>query len=382
MTITLRIVSAVLLPCLAFAPLSFARVPHKKAIVAYVFVKDAVLGPNDVAAGSLTRVNYAFANIENGKIVEGFAHDRENFQVLHNLKQVNPKLEIVVSVGGWTWSGAFSDMVLTAASRKTFIDSAVQFVRDHQLDGLDVDWEYPGSIGNGNVFRPQDKRNYTLFLKELRSRFDIEGKRLGRHLVTSIAVGASAEFISNTEMSQVQRYLDSVNLMSYDYYESSTDATTGHHAPLYTNPADPKHVSADASVKLFEQAGVPAHKLILGVPFYGRAWADVGDTNHGLYQPGKNATVWATYHDIAGTFLSTGFVRYWDSVASAPYLYNPATRMFVSYEDPESIAAKCQYVLKQDLSGIMFWDYLSDTPDRALLNSINRGLASEPSRKD
>jgi chitinase len=382
MTITLRIASAVLLPCLAFAPLSLARVPPQKAIVAYVFVKDAVLGPNDVAAGSLTRVNYAFANIENGKIVEGFAHDRENFQVLHNLKQVNPKLEIVVSVGGWTWSGAFSDMVLTAASRKTFIDSAVQFVRDHQLDGLDVDWEYPGSIGNGNVFRPQDKQNYTLFLKELRSRFDIEGKRLGRHLVTSIAVGASAEFISNTEMSRVQRYLDSVNLMSYDYYESSSDTTTGHHAPLFTNPADPKHVSADASVKLFEQAGVPARKLILGVPFYGRAWADVSDTNHGLYQPGKQATVWATYHDIAGTFLSTGFVRYWDSVASAPYLYNPATRMFVSYEDPESIAAKCQYVLKQDLGGIMFWDYLSDTPDHALLNSINRGLASEPSRKD
>jgi chitinase len=381
MTITLRTVPAVLL-CLAFAPLSFGRVPPKKSIVAYVFVKDAVLGPSDVAAASLTRVNYAFANIVNGKIVEGFAHDRENFQVLHNLKQVNPRLEVVVSVGGWTWSGAFSDMVLTPASRKTFIDSAVQFVRDHQLDGLDVDWEYPGSIGNGNVFRPQDKQNYTLFLKELRSRFDLEGKKLGRHLVTSIAVGASAEFISNTEMSQVQRYVDSVNLMSYDYYESSTDATTGHHAPLYTNPADPKHVSADASVKLFEQAGVPAHKLILGVPFYGRAWADVGDTNHGLYQPGKQATVWATYHDIASTFLSSGFVRYWDSIASAPYLYNPATHMFVSYEDPESIAAKCQYVLKQDLGGIMFWDYLSDTADHALLNSINRGLAPKPSGRD
>ena len=101
MTISLRIVPAVLL-CMAFAPLSFARVPPKKAIVAYVFVKDTVLGPNDVAAGSLTRVNYAFANIENGKIVEGFAHDRENFQVLHNLRQVNPQLQIVVSDGGWT----------------------------------------------------------------------------------------------------------------------------------------------------------------------------------------------------------------------------------------------------------------------------------------
>jgi chitinase len=381
MTITHRIVLAIFL-CLAFAPISFARLPPKKAIVAYVFVKDAILGPNEVAAGSLTRVNYAFANIEHGKIVEGFAHDRENFQVLHDLKKVNPELQIVVSVGGWTWSGAFSDMVLTAASRKTFIDSAVQFVRDHELDGLDVDWEYPGSVGNGNVFRSEDKQNYTLFLKELRSRFDIEGKRLGRHLVTSIAVGASAEFISNTEMGKVQSYVDSVNLMSYDYYESSTDAITGHHAPLYTNPADPKHVSADASVKLFEQAGVPAHKLILGVPFYGRAWADVGETNHGLYQPGQTATVWATYHDISGTFLSAGFVRYWDSVASAPYLYNPATHMFVSYEDPESIAAKCQYVLKHDLSGIMFWDYTSDSADHALLNSINRGLALESGRKD
>jgi len=379
MTNAFRIFAAALLLYLAFAPFSFARTPTtRKAIVAYVFAKDAILAPNEVIASSLTRVNYAFANIKNGKMVEGFAHDRENFQVLHNLKQQNPALEIVVSVGGWTWSGAFSDMVLTAASRKVFIDSAIQFVRDHQLDGLDVDWEYPGSVGNGNVFRPEDKRNYTLFLKELRNRFDAEEKVLGRHLVTSIAAGASAEFISHTEMSQVERYVDSVNLMSYDYYESSSDAVTGHHAPLYTNPADPKHVSADASVKLFEQAGVPAHKLILGVPFYGRAWADVGDTNHGLYQPGKNATVWATYHDIAQTFLSNGYVRYWDSVASAPYLYNSTTRTFVSYEDPESIAAKCQYVLTHHLGGIMFWDYSSDTAEHALLNTINRGLAPSP----
>ena len=376
----LRIVVSLLALCAVAAPLvSFAQ-SSQKAVIAYVFAKDRILAPDEVLANSLTRVNYAFANIENGKIVEGFSHDRENFQVLNNLKKINPKLEVVVSVGGWTWSSPFSDVALTPASRKLFIDSVVQFIRDNNLDGLDIDWEYPNSVGNGNVHRPEDKQNYTALLKELRHRFDKEEKSLGRHLITSIAVGASEDFLSNTEMKKVQRYVDSVNLMSYDYYESDSDATTGHHAPLYTNPADPKHISADASVALFEKAGVLAHKLVLGVPFYGRAWADVGSTNHGLFQPGKKADVWANYNNIAATLLNHGYIRYWDNVSMAPFLYNSAARTFISYEDPASIRLKCQYVLTHHLGGIMFWDYSGDTPDHALLNAINQGLAPSSDR--
>jgi chitinase len=373
-----RAAASLLVLCTVAAPVLSAATPSRKAIIAYVFAKDRVLAPDEVVATSLTRVNYAFANIENGKIVEGFAHDRENFQVLNNLKKINPGLAVLVSVGGWTWSSPFSDVALTAASRKVFIDSVVQFVRDNHLDGLDIDWEYPNSVGNGNVHRPEDTQNYTALLRELRDRLDKEEKALGRHLITSIAVGASADFIANTEMKEVQRYVDSVNLMSYDYYESGSDPTTGHHAPLYTSPADPKHISADASVALFEQAGVPADKLVLGVPFYGRAWADVGDINHGLFQPGKKADVWANYSNIAGTLLNQGFIRYWDSAASAPYLYNSATRTFISYEDPASILLKCQYVLAHHLGGMMFWDYSGDAPDHALLNAINHGFALTP----
>lgn len=367
--------------CIAAQSVTAApHTPAKKQIIAYVFVKDRAIEPDEIAANLLTRINYAFANIENGKIVAGFAHDRENFDTLRSLKKKNPKLEVLVSVGGWTWSGQFSDVSLTPASRQTFIDSAVQFIRDNQLDGLDIDWEYPAQAGNGNIYRPEDKQNYTALLRELRIAFDKEGKALGRHLITSIAVGGSSNFIANTEMDKVQLYVDTVNLMSYDYYEPDSDAITGHHAPLYTNPSDPKHASADASVKLFEQAGVPASKIVLGVPFYGHVWADVADTNHGLYQAGKKTNIWASYHDITDTLLKNGFNRYWDSTASAPYLYNPATRTFVSYDDVESIQLKCQYVLKSNLAGVMFWEYSGDTAGHALLNSIDVGLASTPAK--
>jgi chitinase len=353
---------------------ALAAAPAKKAIVAYVFPQERALGPDEVAAGLLTRVNYAFANIKHGKVVAGFAHDRENFRTLNALKKTNPSLEILVSVGGWTWSGAFSDAALDTASRKVFIDSAVQFIRDHHLDGLDIDWEYPGLPGNGNTHRPEDKEHYTALLHEMRIAFDDAQKSLGRQLILSIAAGASDEFIDHTEMSKVARYVDSVNLMSYDYYLPDSDKIAGHHAALFTNPADPKHASADDSVKQFEAAGVPASKLILGVPFYGHMWAQVEPTCHGLYQPGKKTNVWVNYSEIPENYLKKGFVRYWDSAASAPYLYNPVTHAFVSYDDPESIGLKCRYVLRHDLAGIMFWDYAGDSADHTLLNSIHREL--------
>lgn len=346
---------------------------NQKAIIAYIFVKDRVLSPSEVSAGKLTRINYAFANLQHGEVVEGFAHDAENFAVLNSLKKSNPSLTVVVSVGGWTWSGNFSDMALTKQSRGLFIESAAKFVEKYNLDGLDIDWEYPGMAGDSNRFRPEDRENYTLLLKELRNRFDREEKRLGRHLVTSIATGASTEFLEHTQMAKVQRYVDSVNLMSYDYYEAGWDKTTGHHAPLFTNPADPKKISADRSVKEYELAGVPARKLVLGVPFYGKSWAAVPAQNHGLFEPGKvNPNTYLPYSSLA-SLLGSGYVRYWDAESSAPYLYNDATGVFVSYEDPESVALKAKYVLDHNLGGVMFWEYSGD-PSGALLDAIDIGL--------
>jgi chitinase len=253
----------------------------------------------------------------------------------------------------------------------------MEFLTRFDLDGLDIDWEYPGMVGAGHPFRPEDKQNFTLLLKEIRSQFDKQTRKTNRKLYLTIAAGASTEYLAHTEMAAVQKYVDTVNLMAYDYYEPSSDALTGHHAPLFTSSADPKKISSDTSVREFEQAGVPAAKILLGLPFYGHIWGQVADHEHGLFQPGKPIpNAYASYNIITTTMLppaSKQFVRYWDPAASVPYLYSSEKQIFVSYEDPESIAAKCRYVQSHKLGGVMFWDYSGD-PSGTLLNTIDKAL--------
>ena len=366
------------LTCLCFPAFCTGASPPKPVIVAYVFPQDNPIRAGEIAAHKLTRINYAFANIQGGRIVNGFAHDDENLAALVRLKQENPCLTVLVSVGGWLWSGAFSDMALTRQSRAAFIASVAEFVDRHQLDGLDIDWEYPGLPGAVSHFRAEDKQNYTLLLKELRMRFNQLEKQVHRRLFVTVATGASPEFLAHTDMDKVQKYVDTVNLMAYDYYEPDSDAITGHHAPLYTNPADPKKISADTSVQEYEKAGVPAAKIVLGVPFYGHVWGEVPGANHGLFQPGKAIPqAYAPYGDGPEAMLKNGFIRYWDSVAAVPYLYNPEKQVFVSYEDPESLALKCKYVLNRKLRGVMFWDYEGDSSG-ALLDAVNARLNMNP----
>jgi chitinase len=176
-------------------------------------------------------------------------------------------------------------------------------------------------------------------------------------------------------MADVARSVDTVNLMTYDDYEPGDGPITGHHAPLFANPSDPRKASADASVTAFEQAGVPANEILLGIPFYGHTWASVADHANGLYQPGKSGpAAYAPFSTIESTMLNHGFIRFWDAAASVPWLYSPAQRTFVSYEDPQSIAAKCKYVRTHHLGGVMFWTLEDDDPARTLLKAIDQSL--------
>jgi GH18 family chitinase len=350
--------------------------PGSKAIIGYVFPQNRVLAPDEVAAEKLTHINYAFANIRDGEIVEGFQHDAENFRILNSLKAKNPALKILVSVGGWTWSGGFSDVALTRESRKRFIDSAIAFLRRHSLDGLDIDWEYPAQSGYGNVNRPEDRENCTALLAEARAALDGAGAQDGKRYLLTMATQAADVWLVHTEMDKAQAYLDFVNLMAYDQFEATSSPITGHHAPLFTSPANPKADSAATSVSHYIAAGVPAAKIVLGVPFYGHAWGDVGPAEGGLYQPGKEPAshVYTSFDEIEKNLDGkNGFTRQWDDIAKAPFLYNPESRLWVSYEDEQSIRAKAKYVVDRGLGGMMFWQYTEDAEGK-LLSAINRGL--------
>jgi chitinase len=347
-------------------------------IIAYVFPKDQLIDPAAIAADKLTHINYAFGNVRKGRVALGFKRDAENFRVLGGLRRAHPHLKILVSVGGWTWSGAFSDAALTPKSRKRFVDSAVAFVLRHDLDGVDIDWEYPGLPGNGNTHRPEDKANFTALMSDLRDALDKAGTPSGRHYFLTFAAGADTDFLQHTEMDKVQASVDFVNLMTYDFREAGGDSEAGHHANLFPSPGDPRHISADRSVNEFLAAGVPAAKLVLGVPFYGRAWGDVKPENDGLFQPGKapRTHIETHYGSLASIVDRGGFVRHWDSAAQAPFLWNAEKRIFISYEDPESLRAKSRYVLERHLAGAMFWEYYAD-PTGALLGTLSTELRAK-----
>ncbi|HEX6823879.1 MAG TPA: glycoside hydrolase family 18 protein [Candidatus Sulfotelmatobacter sp.] len=367
---------AALLISLLVQVASAAKKPHE-AVIGYIFAnRGGLLDGRTIAANKMTRINYAFFGLQNGLITSTSANDAANLATLVGLKKINPRLEIVVSVGGGgEGSAGFSDMAITPQGRRRFVESALAVIERYKLDGIDIDWEYPGYTHANTTVRPEDKQTYTRLLKELREHLDKEGARLGRHLITSSATGATRIWLEHTDMGKASKYLDSVNMMCYDWY-NPVEKNTGHDSPLYTNPADPKAISIDDAVRMNLAAGVPAHKIVIGVPFYGRKWTGVESTNNGLFQPIPPTAApqdEISYFDIAPLVKAQGYMRYWDRISQTPYLYNSETKTFITYNDPETELSRTKYVRDHHLGGIMFWQYGHD-PDNVLLDAIDQGF--------
>lgn len=148
---------------------------------------------------------------------------------------------------------------------------------------------------------------------------------------------------------------------------------TGHDSPLYSVAADPKHISIDDAVAKNLAAGVPARKIVVGVPFYGRRWEGVSATNNGLWQPIEGSGEEVNFGGIEPLLNHQGFVRFWDRTAAAPYLYNAGSKTFITYNDAETEAARTAYVKSHHLGDIMFWQYTGD-PRHTLLDAIDAGF--------
>lgn len=315
-----------------------------------------------IGAEKLTHINYAFAKVSpEGLVVLEDPASGAHLAALRALKSRNPRLEILLSVGGWG-ADNFSDAALTDESRERFASSAVQLVDAHSLDGIDLDWEYPGQAGPGIKFRPEDKENFTLLLATMR-------RHLGSRRLTIASTGG--RYFEHTEMEKAHRYLDWVNVMTYDF-AGSWSQTTGHHTPLHRSGSAP--VASADFIEQHIRAGIPRHKIVLGAAFYGRSWKGVRRENNGLHQPFESYDKDVPYSEIASSYLtSSSFRRLWDAEARAPYLWDESEGRFVTYDDPESIREKTRYIKAQRLGGIMYWEHSHD-PQEVLLTAIVEGL--------
>lgn len=363
---TYRCLAGMLAGVFAYIALPAGAAETGAKVVAYV--QGGSL-PARIHAEKLTHINYAFARIEAGRVVldrPGAARDLAN---LRALKRQNPRLLVMVCIGGWTADG-FSDAALTESSRHQFSRSVAALLQQYDLDGVDLDWEYPGQGVAGIKYRDADKQNFTLLLRTLRRELDAAGAPRGKtgnnHYLLTIA-GADREYFDHVEMGKLHVYLDWVNEMAYDFFNSLTP-TTGHQAGLYRSQfAALTDRTGDAAVKQYLAAGVPAEKIVLGVPFYGRGFAGVTPRNNGVNQPYQRSEDFVSYAQLADNFIGKqGFLRYWDAQAQAPYLWNSASRRFISYDDVQSIAVKRCFVQAMHLGGMMFWELSLDKDDQLL----------------
>jgi len=335
---------------------------------------------NDIPAG-LTHLNYAFFDVDGGvcKPFDSYA-DSVQFPQLRALKAANPSIKLMVSLGGWSLSDGFSTAAATEESRQKLVESCMFLVRQEGFDGIDIDWEYPGKAGaSGNIFGNSDKDNFTLLLKAFRDGLDeIED---GVHHPLTIATSA-ANIGNSYDVPGIVEHLDFINVMTYDLH-GAWDAVTDHNAPFENGSS--AGLSFKDSLNMWLAAGTPKDKLVAGFAFYGRSIKDIVSTgNNGL---GRSFTCKSPCHEAGsygaeaiydamdlinartnggvvtvggGSGGGSGFGYHWDEAQSVPWLFNPTTKVFISFDDERSICIKAKWAVEQGLRGGMFWETAGD----------------------
>lgn len=336
--------------------------------------------PALVDATKLTHINYAFANIVDGKPQFELDIDSLNISKLIALKKTNPNLKLLYSIGGWVWSNNFSHIAAYAENRELFAKGCIQLMKKHGFDGIDLDWEYPGQRGEDNAFRPSDKDNFTLLLSEIRKQLDKTGSYDHKEYLLTIATGADQSYIDHTDLGKAHVYLDFINVMCYDYYHG-WHYQTGHHANLFQSDKE-RYTgnSGEEAINRHIKAGVPVHKLVMGIPFYGRLWEKVIPQNKGLYQNAMSTGIIIPYWDILKRMESGKYIKEYDAKARASYLWNPSDSIFISWETPRDIQLKSDYIIQKGLGGAMFWEYSLDK-NQELLNTLFESIQKESTSK-
>jgi chitinase len=348
-----------------------------------------------------------------------------NFNQLRKLKAANPHLKVEISLGGWTKSTWFSTLASTPELRRSFVASCIDTFIEGNLpaggwpenaggpgaaagifDGIDLDWEYPTQVAGGNVnVGPADRHNATLLAAEFRRQLDAYGAKTGKYYLLTAALPAATSATKYFELKKITKYFDWDNVMTYDFNVASGPTA----APNTLFTRDPRDPNANnptwntvGTVAHYLANGVPANKIVVGVPFYGQQYLRTGSANHGLYTPFDNTGTdpnslvvdvapQPTYHALvdeggyvnaAGTTGGAGYTVYWNHAAREPYLYNPAALhpnlttgpatvpTVIAFSSPRSIAQRTALIKALRLRGAMAWEISQDSDSHALIGAL------------
>ncbi|KAI1395516.1 glycoside hydrolase family 18 protein [Hypoxylon fuscum] len=278
---------------------------------------------------------------------------------LYKLKQANRHLKVLLSIGGWTYSTNFAAAASTDATRTTFAQTAVALMRDWGFDGLDIDWEYPAD--------DTEASNMIALLQAIRTEQDAQSAQSGNyHFLLTAAVPAGPTNYNKLHLSEMAGLLDHFNLMAYDY-AGSWDTTSGHQANLYPNAQNPVATpfSTDAAITAYINGGVPASKIVLGMPLYGRSFEStdgIGQPYTGIGTGSWEAGVW-DYKVLP----KAGATEQYDDVSGATYSYDSSAKELISYDNVDMINRKVTYLQGKSLGGSMFWEASGDRTDSGSL---------------
>ncbi len=292
---------------------------------------------------------------------------------------------MLISLAG---AEGFSAAAATASSRKAFVAGCIDLFINGNLgsgitaagvfDGIDVDWEFPTSM---------DTVNCTLLMQEFRKQLDALGKSNKKKYLLTMFGPAGQQNFSNIQLAQVAKQLDFYNVQGYDYH-GTWETTTNHDGPLFEDKQDPalgENFYIEYTIASYLKAGVPAQKLVLGVPTYARGWTGVPSANNGLYQtssgPAPSPAGDTLQTDGVATYLTitglTGFSRHFDYQRIAVWLYNPSTQTFWTYDDPTTVLLKMGYVNLRapgGLGGAFVWALKDDDTNGTIVKIIAFGL--------